>query len=219
MTIMSSRDTILQRIRGAISSGPSVPLPAVAPVWPTVGPTPAAMAEQFTKGLTAVQGEVIRSGTMQDARRQLGELAAQAGWTSLGVMDRPMVRDATADLPQGMASAAAADWQPRQMAALSASVIEPEVLLADTGSCLIACPTAQDRLLCYLPPACVVIARLDQLTEHLPAAWASIVARAADPASRGEFVILTGPSRTADIEKILILGVHGPKRLVVVLVG
>ena len=42
--------------------------------------------------------------------------------------------------------------------------------------------------------------------------------RVADPALRGEFVIVTGPSRTADIEKILILGVHGPKRLVVMLV-
>ena len=37
--------------------------------------------------------------------------------------------------------------------------------------------------------------------------------------SRGEIVLITGPSRTADIEKILILGVHGPKRLVVLVVG
>ena len=129
-----------------------------------------------------------------------------------------MVREAMAELPPGVVRRAAADWQPRQMAELSASVIEPEVLLADTGSCLIACPTAQDRLLCYLPPACVVIARVAQLAEHLPAAWPAIARRAADPALRGEFVIVTGPSRTADIEKILILGVHGPKRLVLLLV-
>ena len=72
--------------------------------------------------------------------------------------------------------------------------------------------------MCYLPPACVVVARGEQLAEHLPAAWAEIVRRAADPQARGEMVLVTGPSRTADIEKILILGVHGPKRLIVLLV-
>jgi L-lactate dehydrogenase complex protein LldG len=41
--------------------------------------------------------------------------------------------------------------------------------------------------------------------------------RAADPALRGEFVMVTGPSRTADIEKTLIRGMHGPRRLVLVL--
>jgi L-lactate dehydrogenase complex protein LldG len=97
--------------------------------------------------------------------------------------------------------------------------VEADVLLADTGSCLIACPTAADRLLCFLPPACVVIARTECLAEHLPAAWAAIGRKAADPATRGEFIIVTGPSRTSDIEKTLILGVHGPKRLVVLLVG
>jgi L-lactate dehydrogenase complex protein LldG len=216
---MTSRDTILQRVRGEISKGPHVAPPPIAEVWPRENPTPAEMAEGFGKELAEVHGEVIRCATMQDARRQLAELAAEAQWTSLGGMDRPTVRDAVADLPSGLISWAAADWQPQQMAKLSASVIESDVLLADTGSCLIACATAQDRLLCYLPPACVVIARVDQLAEHLPAAWATIAPRVADPAQRGEFVIVTGPSRTADIEKILILGVHGPKRLVVILVG
>ena len=111
------------------------------------------------------------------------------------------------------------NWPPTEMAELSVSLIEAEVLLADTGSCLIACPTGEDRLLCYLPPACVAIAKTERLREHLPAAWGEIAPRCFEKNLSGEFVIVTGPSRTADIEKLLILGVHGPKRLVVLLVG
>lgn len=215
---MSSRDTILQRLRTELSKYPVVAPPPVPEVWPRKNPTPAAMADQFAQALTDVQGDVVRCATMQDAQRKLAELVSQAGWTSIGAMDRPAVRKAAEGLPASSVNWQMADWPTARMAQLSASLIEAEVLLADTGSCVIACPTAQDRLLCYLPPACVVIARISQLAEHLPAAWPTIAPRAGDTAMKGEFVIVTGPSRTADIEKILILGVHGPKRLVVLLV-
>ena len=216
---MTSRDAILQRVRSAFSQASPPAPPPVPEVWPRENPDAATMAARFSQELADVQGEVIRSATMEDAGRQLAELVGQAQWTALGMMDRLLVRDVAAHLPTGVAAWAAADWQAEQIAKLSASVVEADLLLADTGSSLIACPTAQDRLLCYLPPACVVVARIDQLSEHLPAAWPTIAPRVADPARRGEFVIVTGPSRTADIEKILILGVHGPKRLVVLLIG
>jgi L-lactate dehydrogenase complex protein LldG len=216
---MSSRDTILQRVRTEVSKGPHVARPPVPEVWPRENPAPAMMAERFARELTDVHGEVIRCATIEEGRKKLAELVAQNQWTSLGAMDRPLVREAVAELPSGVVQWAAADWQPQPMAELSAAIVQPEALLADTGSCLIACATTQDRLLCYLPPACIVVARTAQLFEHLPAAWTTIAPRVADPALRGEFVIVTGPSRTADIEKILILGVHGPKRLVVLLVG
>lgn len=215
---MSSRDTILQRLRGELSESSPISEPAPVEVWPYENPTPTAMAERFAKELTEVHGEVIRCASIEEARRRLAELVKKSEWTALGAMDRAMVRQTMVDLPTEMVQWAASDWQPRRIAEFSASVIEADCLLADTGSCLISCPTTEDRLLCYLPPACVVIARVKQLTEHLPAAWPSIVARAADPTLGGEFLIVTGPSRTADIEKILILGVHGPKRLVVLLV-
>jgi len=216
---MTSRDTILQRLRGELSNYPPVGEPEPVEVWPRENPSAEEMAERFAKELAEVHGELLRCASIEDAQRQLAELAAGARWTALGAMDRPMVRQAAADLTAEMVQWAKADWPPRRIAELSASVIEADGLLADTGSCLIACPSAEDRLLCYLPPACVVIARADQLAEHLPAAWPSIAPRAADPNLGGEFLIVTGPSRTADIEKLLILGVHGPKRLVVILLG
>jgi L-lactate dehydrogenase complex protein LldG len=216
---MTSRDAILQRVRSALAGSSPVAPPPVAEVWPRENPDAATMAGRFSQELADVQGEVIRSATIEEAGRHLADLVGQAQWTALGLMDRPLVRELAASLPPDLAAWAAADWQPGRMAELSASVVEAELLLADTGSSLIACPTAQDRLLCYLPPACVVVAKVERLREHLPAAWPAIAPGVADPARRGEFVIVTGPSRTADIEKILILGVHGPKRLVVLLIG
>jgi L-lactate dehydrogenase complex protein LldG len=216
---MSTRDTILQRVRTALSKGPAVAPPPAPEVWPRLNPAPTAMAEQFQESLVAVQGEVVRCATIDEAGRTLAELARKQSWTSVGAMDRPLVREAVGGLSTDALHWISPEWTPRQMADLSVSVIEPDMLLADTGSCLIDCATAQDRLLCYLPPACVVVARVGQLVEHLPAAWTEIAPRVADSTERGEFVIVTGPSRTADIEKFLILGVHGPKQLIVLLVG
>jgi L-lactate dehydrogenase complex protein LldG len=216
---MTSRDSILQRIRSEVSKGPRIEPPPVAEVWPRANPAPAAMATQFELELKAVHGEVICAASMADAQTKLAELVKTAGWTTLAPMDRPLCREAVKALPAEMLRWPKPNWPPTEMAELSVSLIAPEALLADTGSCVVACPTGEDRLLCYLPPACVVIAKAEQLREHLPAAWGEIAPRCFEKNITGEFVIVTGPSRTADIEKLLILGVHGPKRLVVLLVG
>ena len=218
---MSSRDAILGRIRTALAEHPEPdrPLPPVAEVWPRQNPPVAQMVEQFTTELEALCGEVLRCASLDAARQKLAELAAAEKWTRIGAMDRPACREFAAGLPPELLAWGADDWTPASMADFSAGLIAPQCLLADTGSCVIVSGTAQDRLLCYLPPICVVIARTEQLVEHLPAAWPALAQQAADRATRGEFVIITGPSRTSDIEKILILGVHGPKRLIVLLAG
>jgi L-lactate dehydrogenase complex protein LldG len=216
---MNSRETILQRIRSEVSKGPRIEPPPSVEVWPRENPDIPALADRFEIELKAVFGEFFRVKTICDAQVKLAELVKIHGWTSLAPMDRPICREAVGELPPAMLQWPRPNWPPTEMAELSVSLIEADALLADTGSCLIACPTAEDRLLCYLPPACVVIATTDRLREHLPAAWGEVAPRCFDKDRRGEFVIVTGPSRTADIEKLLILGVHGPKRLVVLLVG
>jgi L-lactate dehydrogenase complex protein LldG len=216
---MSSRDAILHRIRTSLSQAPAVAAPPVPEVWPRQNCDTASMALRFAEELKAVHGETMRCKTIEEARQQLAQLADAEGWTWIGALDRPLVHEVTSGLAPGRLAWSKAEWPPREMAELSASVIAAECLLADTGSCVIGCRTAPERLLCYLPPSCVVVAKVEQLAEHLPAAWAQISATCADGKARGEWVLVTGPSRTADIEKILILGVHGPKRLVVLLVG
>ena len=215
---MSSREAILQRIRSRLAGSPAPAAPPVPEVWPRQTSDKGLLADQFTAELQAVHGEPIRSRSMAEAQQHLARLMEIAPWPSIGAVESPAARELAAALPPDRVSWVDAQWTPQRIAGLPAGLVAAEVLLADTGTCVIACGTTQQRLMCYLPPACVVIARTAQLAEHLPAAWADLGRRCGEPGLRGEFVLVTGPSRTADIEKILILGVHGPKRLVVLLV-
>jgi len=215
---MTSRDAILNRIRTNLGSAGPAELPPVSEVWPASNPTAETMAERFSAELAAVGGEVVRCRTLEEARVRLAGLLDELECSTVGALDRPLCREVTGQLVDRVAWPGG-DATARSMAEIKVGLLEAEWLLADTGSSVIACGTAQERLLCYLPPACIVVARPDRLVEHLPSAWPEIARRAGEPSLRGEFVVVTGPSRTADIEKILILGVHGPKRFVVLLIG
>lgn len=236
---MDSRQAILQRIRERVAGGPAVEPPPAPQVWPIENPPPAKKIERFLAELAAVAGQGRHVRSLEEVRQGIAQLLAEEGVQRVGCQDRPLVRaifeadvgQSESPSPQELPPTAQtlgrpdvplvwrqSDPDPKELESFGASVIEADLLLADTGSAMIACPTAYERLLCYLPPVCVVVGRVDRLFEHLPAAWDEIARRTAAPQLRGEFVFVTGPSRTADIEKILILGVHGPKRLVVFLV-
>lgn len=216
---MSSRNAILSRIRNALAGDAPREKPPEPEIWPERGPTAEQMAGCFTAEAEAVTAEVHRANSMEDARAKLAGLLDELDVAKVGAMERPICRELLAGWRDEQVDWGTSQGEPKAMAELDAAVVEADYLLADTGTCMVACGTPHERLLCYLPPICIVVAREDRLFEHLPAAWDEISRRAADPELRGEFVFITGPSRTADIEKILILGVHGPKRLIVLLVG
>ena len=66
-----------------------------------------------------------------------------------------------------------------------------------------------------LPPASLVIVQIDRVMANLAAVLAEM-----GPAgvAANRLTLITGPSRTADIEKRIVLGVHGPKSLHVIVV-
>jgi len=215
---LRSREAILCRIRAERPAGDPLPRPPVPRVWPQTNPTTEQLVEQFSESLEAVDGEVIRCRSIDHAKEALAELVQREQWNLVGAVEEPICREVAAGLKAEVVAWANGQTEPRRMAEFSAGVIASKHLLADTGSCMIDCPTAEQRLMCYLPPVCLIVARVDQLAENLPAAWEQIATAAAERELGGEYVFITGPSRTADIEKILILGVHGPRRVVVLLI-
>jgi L-lactate dehydrogenase complex protein LldG len=216
---MSSRENILSRIRTALKDDAPVDRPPVPEVWARTDAGSEQKVERFTQEIEGVAGEVHRCASMGDARRKLSEVLGELDPGKIGAAERPLVREVTSEVPSDRIHWADPMPNAPTMAEWSASVVAADCLVADTGTVMVACHTPHERLLCYLPPVCIAVASTDRLFEHLPAAWGEIAQRAADTDLRGEFVFITGPSRTADIEKILILGVHGPKRLVVLLLG
>jgi L-lactate dehydrogenase complex protein LldG len=88
-------------------------------------------------------------------------------------------------------------------------------LIAETGTVVVASRLSGGRRAGLVDPVHVIEAHADQLVPDLAAALAVIAPEL--PASSA-VTLITGPSRTADIEQTLIRGVHGPKDVHVVFV-
>ncbi len=102
-----------------------------------------------------------------------------------------------------------------RLAGLPAGLTGAIAGLADTGSIVVASGSGRARVASLLPPVHVAVLPVSRLYPTL-AAWLAdggvqVVRQAAN------LVVITGPSRTADIELTIALGVHGPKEIHVIL--
>jgi L-lactate dehydrogenase complex protein LldG len=102
-----------------------------------------------------------------------------------------------------------------EFAKIQVGITEADYLIARTGSVLLRTTSAGGRRLSVLPPTHIVIAEQKQLLPSLDDAL-HLLDKEGDYWSYA--TIITGPSRTSDIEKQLVLGAHGPKRLIVILI-
>lgn len=106
------------------------------------------------------------------------------------------------------------DYDVNALEACDVGISGCDALVAQTGTVVVTNRSAGGRALSILPPHHVVVATRDQLVRDLTAAFVLVQARygAAYPSM---ISFITGPSRTGDIERILVLGAHGPKKLTV----
>ena len=94
---------------------------------------------------------------------------------------------------------------------------ECESLVAQTGSVCVTGPSSGGRALSVLPPHHIVIAQ-PIAARSRPDRRLRASRREISRHGYPSFIsFITGPSRTGDIERILVLGAHGPKRLTVLL--
>jgi L-lactate dehydrogenase complex protein LldG len=97
------------------------------------------------------------------------------------------------------------------VASFDAGIGGADVLIAETASLLLLRSSHEPRTLSLLPPIHVVVASTRALVPRLADALRLVPGSA-------DFVLITGPSRTADVEKTLVVPAHGPGCLYVALV-
>lgn len=196
MSAGDGRARVLERVKAALANG--------------AGSTRVDAPPPFDE--SAVMGVEIDTASL--ARQFRDELALVAGETVF-VADKDAVAPAIAALADARGlGAATTDVENAEF-----GILHAEALFADTGSALVIERGADRRLAPYLPRTCIVIADAATLYPTLSISSIASLRSSALRAHRGEAVIITGPSRTADIEKTLVLGAHGPRHLIVIIYG
>ena len=211
---MTARDQILADIRTALgrTSG-QAPAPLSAPLLRGPRFDRDRYVQTFVQRFEKLAGKafvvpdaaapVPRLSSLLDGKRVVASNAPfleACGITRLpqvqsGFTDRDALRDACAAADIGITSA--------------------DYALAETGTLVMLSSRQEARLVSLLPPVHVaivprsrIVANLDELLSLLP-----------KPVEQSSsMVLITGPSRTADIEQILVRGVHGPGEIYAVIV-
>lgn len=217
---------ILGRIREALKISAPIPhvvhqqtasqLPQPRAWLPAVPSDQAGQLALFQKNCLQLKTECCLARGMEEAGRVAKGLCEKYGW-SIAASHHQIQLDAVVRA-LGIETLYVED-HPAQTALekCSVGITACDALVAQTGSILLTVRSAGGRALSVLPPHHLVVAQINQLVADLPAALEILSARYV-----GNFpsfaTFITGPSRTGDIERILVLGAHGPRMLTVILV-
>ena len=228
---MSDREKILGRIRDALRTPAPRPgvhggatldqgedasrhvVPDYTDWLPPVGKTFEERAALFMRQAVDLKAEFHLLQNEAELPTRIQQLATENGWRKVATHRGALTELALRGTAMTVISVDEG-YRVEDMESADVGLTECESLVAQTGSVLVSSRASGGRALSVLPPHHVVVARAAQMVGDLTGAFAGLRARyGMDYPSLLSFV--TGPSRTGDIERILVLGAHGPKRLTI----
>jgi L-lactate dehydrogenase complex protein LldG len=207
-----SREYVLHKVRTALGRSAGQPVedpPAVRLDIAEAGIE--ARVEAFRARIEALAGKTHRAESPEDARNYVARvlhgrsavasnaaILRQCGITALdgvesGITDRARLRALCSTVACGITGA--------------------DYALADTGTLVMLASAQEARMISLLPPLHIAIVERGRLLTGLDELLSILPLPAGQTSS---MVLITGPSRTADIEQILVRGVHGPGEIHVV---
>lgn len=234
---MTERESILTRIREALAIKSPLPghaedahasslFPLPSPLsphpssprrlLPAVGDSFEDRLALFSKNAADLKADFHFLSTRQELLQKLVELRDREKWKEIGCHTGELT-DAACNALGLPICRTDKQYNVADLESCDAGITECDALVAQTGSVLVTGKSAGGRALSVLPPHHVVLARREQLLSDPPEAFAALK-RKYEPDYPSFISLITGPSRTGDIERILVLGAHGPKKLTILCV-
>ncbi|MGA8143664.1 MAG: LUD domain-containing protein [Candidatus Acidiferrales bacterium] len=206
----ASREKILARIRTALREPAPrhEPSEARAIFAPVTG-----LLERFQKECEINITECVVTPDLRTAAGAVKQVLVSIPDGEIFVQDSPDLRQLASEWQGARVVQWSSEGAPKESS--QATISACEALVAQTGSVLVSAACG-GRGASVVAAVHVVVATIDQLVPDISAAFARVQERGI-VAQNSFLCLITGSSRTADIEKILVMGAHGPRRLIVVL--
>lgn len=216
-----ARKRIFERLNAAVRQ--DMPLPNVTDWFKTHrhNESPAERQARFCQTISLVQGEVIPvnkatwPATLANLLQSRGIQSLALGLsTSHGAIAATALSDTSIQL-QGFDAAIEA-WKSELFNNMDAGLTAAKAAIAETGTLILWPSVEEPRTLSLVPPAHIVLLKASTIYNTLFEAmtqehWAEGLPTNA--------LLISGPSKTADIQQTLAYGAHGPKALIVLLIG
>ncbi|HSP57925.1 MAG TPA: lactate utilization protein [Halomonas sp.] len=213
---MSTRDAILKRLRER-TDGPLMAPESDFAVVTHRGWSAKERLERFERLITSVHGEVIHCRE-DDWTASLIEVLASKGVKRLALgREHPVAAEARAALAEHEVALVDVDrdiehWRREQFENVDAGLTSTRGGIAETGTLWLWPTPDEPRLISLVPPIHIAVLEAERLEDT----FFDVVERhdwaAGMPTNA---LLISGPSKTADIEQTLAYGVHGPRELVV----
>jgi len=209
-----SRESILQKVRTSLQRSAGHPpgeIPAIRLYKSEADPEGRIL--QFCKAVDALAGQAYCAASNADACAYISSLL---GGRSSIASNAPFLRECGIAALAGVQTGLAVEEEVRRLcAAADFGITGADYALADTGTLVMLASGKEARMISLLPPVHIAVIPKDRILPSLDDLFL-LVPRPDQTTS--SMVLITGPSRTADIEQILIRGVHGPGELHVVII-
>ncbi|MCS6917031.1 MAG: lactate utilization protein [Chitinophagales bacterium] len=207
---LKGKEQVLKNIRHALISATDQPFSQLDQTQPVFPDPEDSLDVLFAREFTAVNGQFVYCENDQELVTNLQLLAAEKQWKQLLVWEYALIQK----LQAGLSDVLHIGRNPERA---DAGLTGCEALIARTGTIMVTSRSESGRVLSVFPPVHVVVAYAHQLVYDIRDALQLITARYSS-AVPSMISLITGPSRTADIEKTLVLGAHGPKEIYVLFV-